>query len=90
MKLTIIGRKAAFGQNLIFKMRGLSRKEYPFKYDTEAKRYVYEAESQKEVEDIFYASVKLYRHINVMPLMEEEKPEEPAKKLGRPRKKAVA
>ena len=79
MKLTIIGRKSTIGQNKTFKMKGLSRTEYPFEYDAEHKRYVYEAKSQKEVEDIFYASIKLYRSLNFMPIFEEKKTKKPRK-----------
>lgn len=93
MKITIIGKKAAIGQNKIFKMKGLSRMEYKFEYNTEEKRYIYEAKSQKEVEDIFLASVKLYRHFDFMPIMEEVKPAKktsPKKKKEEPKLQAVA
>lgn len=66
--------------------------EYKFEYDKEAKRYIYEANSQKEVEDIFLASVKLYRHFDFMPIMEGEKPAKkasPKKKKEEPKLQAV-
>lgn len=66
--------------------------EYKFEYDKEAKRYIYEAKSQKEVEDIFMASIKLYRHFDFMPIMEEEKPVKKAastKKKEEPKLQAV-
>ena len=60
-------------------MKGLSRTIYSFEYDAEHKRYVYEAKSQKEVEDIFFASIKLYRSLNFMPIFEEKKTRKPRK-----------
>lgn len=88
MKLKVVGKKAALGMNKTFRMKGLSRKEYPFEYDSELKAYVYDAKTQEEIDDIFHASIKLYRHFDFIPLLEEAPKAEAPK--TKPKKAKVA
>ena len=70
-------------------MKGLSRKEYLFKYDSELSKFIYETESQEEVDDIFTASFRLYRHFDFMPIMDEKKVAPPKKATKKKAKASV-
>tara|TARA_Y100001963_G_C6770717_1_gene444718 strand:- start:568 stop:858 length:291 start_codon:yes stop_codon:yes gene_type:complete len=85
MKIAILGKRDLLGTVPTIRMKGLSRAQYAFDWNGEAKRYVYEAKNQKEVEDIFRTQGKIYRAMFFIPMMEEEKKPK-KKKRGRPKK----
>ena len=88
MKLLLKGKKVLLGGNREFKMKGLSRKQYSFEYNSDLQAFVYDANTQEEVNDIFEASFKLYRHFKFVPLFDEVKEEKPKAKAKAKAKEA--
>ena len=86
MRIVILGKKDSMKINPVMRVRGLSKKSYPFEWDADDGFYAYRPADQKEVHDIFYTQGKIYRHLRFSVLLDPEPKPEPPKKRGRPRK----
>ena len=64
----------------VIRVKGMSRLQYDFKWDTASRHYAYEPNNQKEADDIFRTQGRLYRRMFFSVLMDEKKPEKEKKK----------
>ncbi len=55
------------------RVKGMSRIPYNFLWDPEIRHYAYEPEGQKQVDDIFRAQGKMYKHLYFSVWVGEEK-----------------
>lgn len=60
----------------VIRVKGMSRLQYIFEWDSESRHYAYEPKNQREADDIFRTQGRLYKRMFFSVLMEQEKIEE--------------
>ena len=62
------------GTTPVIRVKGMSRLQYIFEWDTESRHYAYEPKDQREADDIFRTQGRLYKRMFFSVLMDEPKP----------------